>query len=64
MKYDSMMYLLLNIDDKKSFYFADNDQRIVFSSPDLPLLVTFDNSVGIHTVWKIRKATVQVATSA
>eukprot|EP00795_Rhopilema_esculentum_P002872 gene2872-1109_t len=46
-------------ESKKSMYFSDPDQQIVFSSVKISLLVTYDVSVGIHAVWKVREATAQ-----
>eukprot|EP00794_Sanderia_malayensis_P020226 gene20226-22202_t len=46
-------------ESNKSFYFTDADQEIVFTSSELPLLVTYDTVLSTHSIWKVRKATIR-----
>ena len=48
------------VDNRKSMYFTDATQHIVFSSPRHSFIMTYDSVLGLHSVWKTRKALEQV----
>lgn len=41
-------------------YMNDPSLKLVFTSEDPSLVVLFDQRSGLHSVWKLRKATPQV----
>uniref|UniRef100_A0A7M5WZL4 Anaphase-promoting complex subunit 1 middle domain-containing protein n=1 Tax=Clytia hemisphaerica TaxID=252671 RepID=A0A7M5WZL4_9CNID len=45
-----------NLDNRKPMYFTDATQHIVFTSPKDSLIMTYDSVLGLHSVWKARKA--------
>ncbi|XP_066928567.1 anaphase-promoting complex subunit 1-like [Clytia hemisphaerica] len=44
------------LDNRKPMYFTDATQHIVFTSPKDSLIMTYDSVLGLHSVWKARKA--------
>lgn len=44
-------------------YMNDPSLKLVFTSEDPSLVVLFDQRSGLHSVWKLRKATPQVCLS-
>ncbi|CAG2230501.1 APC1 [Mytilus edulis] len=40
----------------KISYLTDNTQHIVFTSVEPSLVFTYDTMIGVHTVWRVRKA--------
>ncbi|XP_057316495.1 anaphase-promoting complex subunit 1-like isoform X2 [Hydractinia symbiolongicarpus] len=43
-------------DSRKPMYFTDTTQHIVFTEPDTCLILTYDSVLGLHSLWKARKA--------
>lgn len=42
-------------------YLSDPSQQVIFCSTDPSILVLYNASSGTHTIWNVRKATVEVS---
>lgn len=42
-------------------YLSDPNLQVIFCSADPPILVLYNASTGMHTIWNVRKATVEVS---
>lgn len=45
----------------KTSYLTDNTQHIVFSCVEPAIVLTYDTMVGVHSVWKVRRARLDVS---
>jgi anaphase-promoting complex subunit 1 len=44
----------------KISYLTDNTQHIVFTSIEPSLVFTYDTMIGVHSIWRVRKARTDV----
>ena len=47
-------------DCRRPNYFTDTQTNVVYTHPDERLIMTYDSVIGVHSLWKARKATEQV----
>ena len=40
---------------------TDYTQQVIFTTSDPSLVMTFDSSMGLHSVWQLRYATAEVS---
>ena len=45
----------------KISYLTDNTQHIVFTSIEPSLVFTYDTMIGVHSIWRVRKARTDVS---
>ena len=44
----------------KTSYVSETTLHVIFSCPNPPLLLTYDTSIGVHSLWRIREAKTEV----